>query len=282
VYLTYSVAGETGSSTRLGRGRLDRGRGRLDGFEPLYTARPFVESSGHYGSRVAFADDHLFLSVGDRQFKNFGPDHVGQRLDDDLGSVLRLHPDGSIPEDNPFVGEPTASDAVYSYGHRNPQGLARRPATGRVWASEFGERDGDEVNVVRAGGNYGWPVADEGCRYGTDDRVGVPHAERDDVVGPVVSWPCGSGGFPPSGMAFYDGDAFPAWRGDLFVGGLASQYLARITVEGTVTTSPRARERAPLLADRGWRVRDVTVGPAGALYAVVDADSAPLVRLVPA
>jgi len=278
VYLTYSVAGAGGSTTRVGRGRLDRDRGRLAGFEPVYTARPFVESDGHYGSRAVFdGEGHLYVSVGDRQFKDFGPDHVAQRLDDDLGCVLRLHDDGSVPESNPFVDDPDASDAVYTYGNRNPQGLAVQPGTGAVWETEFGERDGDEINVLEAGGNYGWPVADNSCTYGTDDPVGVPHADREDVIAPVYGWPCGSGGFPPSGAAFYDGDAFPDWRGDLFVAGLAKRSLARFAVDGREVTPTD-----PLLADRSQRVRDVAVSPrSGHLYAAVDADSAPVYRITP-
>ncbi|RXK47942.1 PQQ-dependent sugar dehydrogenase [Halorientalis pallida] len=279
VYLTYSVAGEGGSTTRVGRGRLDRDSGRLADFEPVYTARPFVESTGHYGSRAVFGPEgYLYVSVGDRQFKDFGPDHVGQRLGDDLGSVLRLREDGSIPDSNPFVDDPDASDAVFTYGNRNPQGLAVHPETGAVWETEYGERDGDEINVLEAGGNYGWPVADNSCEYGTDDPVGVSHADREDVIGPVYGWPCGSGGFPPSGTSFYDGDAFPDWRGDLFVAGLAKRYLAHFTVDGREVT-----EVEPLLADRDQRIRDVTVSPvSGTLYAAVDADSAPLYRIAPA
>jgi quinoprotein glucose dehydrogenase len=278
VYLTYSVAGAGGSTTRVGRGRLDRDRDRLAGFEPVYTARPFVESGGHYGSRAVFdGEGHLYVSVGDRQFKDFGPDHVAQRLDDDLGCVLRLHDDGSVPESNPFVDDPDASDAVYTYGNRNPQGLAVQPGTGAVWETEFGERDGDEINVLEAGGNYGWPVADNSCTYGTDDPVGVPHADREDVIAPVYGWPCGSGGFPPSGAAFYDGDAFPDWRGDPFVAGLAKRSLARFAVDGREVTPTD-----PLLADRSQRVRDVAVSPrSGHLYAAVDADSAPVYRITP-
>jgi quinoprotein glucose dehydrogenase len=278
VYLTYAVGDGSGrSTTRLGRGRLDRGAGRLADLEALYTAQPFVESAGHFGSRVVFdPDGFAYVSVGDRQFKDFGPDHVAQRLDDDLGSVLRLEPDGSIPDSNPFVGS-DASDAVFTYGNRNPQGLTVHPETGAVWESEFGERDGDEINVLEAGANYGWPVADNSCRYGTDDPVGVRHDERSDVVAPVYGWPCGSGGFPPAGMTFYDGSAFPDWQGDLFVSGLAKQYLARFTVDGREVT-----EREPLLADRDWRIRDVTVGPvSGHLYVAVDAGDAPVVRVRP-
>jgi quinoprotein glucose dehydrogenase len=273
VYLTYSTTDDEGrSSTHLGRGRLSRDAGRLRAFERLYAAEPFVRSSGHFGSRVAVRDDFAYVTVGDRQFKDFGPDHVAQDRTNELGAVLRLHLDGSVPADNPFADEPDASPAIYSYGHRNAQGLAVHPETGDLWESEFGERDGDEINVIDAGANYGWPVADEGCRYGTDQRVGVPHDERADVTAPVVSWPCGSGGFPPSGMTFYDGP-IEAWRGDLFVGGLASQSLARFAVDGREAT-----EREPLLAARGWRIRTVAVGAEGALYAATDGGR--LVRFV--
>ena len=278
VYLTYSVTGEGGSTTRVGRGQLDREGTYLADFEPLYTARPFVESDGHYGSRAVFGPGgYLHVSVGDRQFKNFGPDHVGQTLDDDLGSVLRLHDDGSVPESNPFVDDPDASDAVFTYGNRNPQGLTVHPETGRVWETEYGERDGDEINVLEAGANYGWPVADNSCEYGTESEVGVSHDEREDVVAPVYSWPCGSGGYPPSGTTFYDGEAFPEWRGDMFVAGTAKRSLAHFAVDGREVT-----ELDPLLADRDQRLRDVTVSPvSGHLYVAVDADDAPIYRIAP-
>ncbi|WP_197409844.1 PQQ-dependent sugar dehydrogenase, partial [Haloferax profundi] len=217
----------------------------------------------------------LYMTVGDRQFKNFGPDHVAQDRTNELGTVLRFNADGSVPADNPFVDDPDAKDTIFSWGHRNPQGLTTHPETGEVWESEFGEQDGDEINVLEPGANYGWPIADEGCTYGSGEPIGVSHDERDDVVAPVFSWPCGSGGFPPSGMTFYTGSTFPEWTGDLFVGGLASRYLAHFTVDGRTVT-----EAEPLLADRGWRIRDVLDTPdTGDLYVVVDADDAPLVRL---
>ncbi|PSQ58872.1 glucose dehydrogenase [Halobacteriales archaeon SW_7_71_33] len=264
VYLTYAVGdGDGRSTTALGRGRLDRKGPRLRDFERLHAAEPFVRSSGHFGSRVTFRD---------------GDVHDSQTLGNELGTTLRLRPDGSVPEDNPFVDRPDARDAIYSYGHRNAQGMTVHPETGALWQSEFGERDGDEINVVERGANYGWPVADNSCEYGTDEPVGVAHGERPDVVAPVYGWPCGSGGFPPAGTTFYDGAAFPEWRGDLFVGGLASQYLARFAVDGR-----DVEERAPLLADRDWRVRAVAVGPeSGHLYVAVDAEDAPVVRLRPA
>lgn len=279
VYLTYSTANADGdSTTALGRGQLDREAPRLEGFEPLYAAEPPVDSAGHYGSRIAFdAADRLYVTVGDRQFKNFGPDHHGQRLDTELGATLRFEADGGVPADNPFVDEPDARDTIFSYGHRNVQGLARHPETGAIWASEFGEQDGDEVNVLQRGDNYGWPVADEGCTYGSGDPIGVSHADRADVTAPVVSWPCGSGGFPPSGATFYDGDGFPEWRGDFFVGGLASRSLVRIGGDRATAAVEQV-----LLAEREWRLRDVATAPDGSLLVAVDDDPAPVVRLVPA
>ena len=287
IYLTYVVANETGeTTTRLGRGRLaSDGGGNAEGnsdrlieFEQLYTAEPFIDDNGHYGSRVAFGPEgYLYMTVGDRQFKNFGPDHVAQDRTNDLGTTLRLRPDGSIPSDNPFVDDAEARDAIYSYGHRNAQGLDVHPETGAIWESEFGESDGDEINRIERGGNYGWPVADEGCTYGTDQPIGVSHDDREDVIAPVFGWPCGEGGPAPSGMTFYDGDAFPEWQGDLFVGGLVTQRVVHLVVDGD-----EVREAEPLLADRQQRIRDVTVGRDGALYVAIDAGDAPIVRLRPA
>jgi len=220
VYLTYSATDETGASTtHLGRGRLDADAGELDGFEVLHAAEPFVDSTQHYGSRVVFGDDgDVYFTVGDRGFKDFGPDHVSQDTENELGATLRLEPDGSVPDDNPFVDQDGFPDSVYSYGHRNSQGMTVHPETGELWQSEHGERDGDEINVVERGGNYGWPVTHYGCEYGTQQPVGDQPHEREDTVDPVYYWECTSGGFPPAGAAFYDGDSFPEWRGDLFVG----------------------------------------------------------------
>ncbi|WP_174182908.1 PQQ-dependent sugar dehydrogenase [Halococcoides cellulosivorans] len=279
VYLTQSVSNERGeTTTQLSRARLDRAGPELTALETLYVARPFVESSGHFGSRVVVGpDEMLYVTVGDRQFKNFGPDHVAQDPSNDLGTTLRLAPDGSIPPDNPFVADPEKRDAVFSYGHRNAQGMAVHPETGTIWQTEHGERDGDEINIVEAGGNYGWPVASESCRYGTDDPVGVSHDERPDIVDPAHYWPCGSGGFAPSGLAFFTGDAVPAWQGDLFAGTLAGRYLGHFTVEGETVT-----EVDPLLDDRGWRIRAVEQAPAaGTLFVAVDARDAPIVAIRP-
>ncbi|TQQ82586.1 PQQ-dependent sugar dehydrogenase [Halonotius terrestris] len=279
-YLTYAVANDSGeTTTRLGRGRLT-GAGdddRLSDFEVLYTAEPYVDSGGHYGSRVAIGPDGLlYMTVGDRQSKDFGPDHFAQDLSNDLGTTLRLRPDGSIPEDNPFVDDPDARDAIYSYGHRNAQGIDVHPETGAIWESEFGESDGDEINRIERGGNYGWPVADEGCTYVTGEEIGVSHDDRDDVIAPVFGWPCGADGPAPSGMTFYDGEAFPEWQGDLFVGGLVTQDIVHLAVDGDEVS-----EEAPLLAEFNRRIRDVVVGPDDALYVAVDAGDAPILRIAP-
>ncbi|CAI48218.1 probable sugar dehydrogenase (homolog to aldose sugar dehydrogenase) [Natronomonas pharaonis DSM 2160] len=280
VYLTYAATNGQGESTTcLGRGRLAAADGRLEDFERLYTAEPFVDSTQHYGSRVVFGEDGMvYMTTGDRGDKDFGPDHVSQDPSNDLGATLRLAPDGTVPEDNPFTDDPDINDAIFSYGHRNAQGMDIHPDTGDIWQSEHGERDGDEINIIERGGNHGWPVVHYGCEYGTDEPVGEQPHERDDTVGPVYYWECGSGGFPPSGAMFYDGDAFPEWRGDLFVGNLAGQYLGRFTVDGTVV-----EETSALLADRDWRIRAIETAPdTDFIYVAVDAGDAPIVRLRPA
>lgn len=280
VYLTYAATDGSGrSATHLGRGRLDREESRLAGFERLHVAEPFVESNGHFGSRVVFGPDGaVYVTTGDRQFKDFGPNHVAQDTTTELGATLRLDPDGSVPADNPFLDDDGVRDSIFTYGHRNAQGMTVHPETGDIWQAEHGEEDGDEINILERGSNYGWPVASYACQYGTTEPVGNRPAEREDTVAPVYYWECGSGGFPPSGMTFYDGDAFPAWQGDLFVGTLASQYLGRFTVDGRTV-----REVEPILDGRDWRIRAVDVAPdTGHLYVAVDDSDAPLVRLVPA
>ncbi|WP_050033410.1 PQQ-dependent sugar dehydrogenase [Halorubrum halophilum] len=287
VYLTYAATNDAGeSATHVGSGRLlldGDDAPALDGFEPIRVAEPFRDSANHFGSRATFGPGgSLFVTVGDRRDTEFGPDHVSQDRSNELGATLRVTPDGDAHPDNPFVDDSDAADALYSYGHRNPQAMTVRPETGAVWQCEHGEEDGDEINVVERGGNYGWPIASEACRYGTDDPVAPGHGERDDVIAPVHYWPCGSGGFPPSGAVFYDGDAFPEWRGDLFAGTLAGEYLGRFTVEGAGVDDATVTERDPLLADRDWRVRALAVEPAtGHLYVAVDDGDAPVARIVP-
>lgn len=280
VYLTYSAADADGATaTHLSRGRLNVDDRVLEDVEELHVVEPFVPSSGHYGSRVIFGpDENLYMTSGDRQFKDFGPDHVSQDTSNTIGTTIRLEPDGAIPADNPFLDEEDVVDAIYSYGHRNAQGMAVHPETGEIWQSEHGEEDGDELNVIEAGGNYGWPIAHTGCEYGSEEPIGDHPEERDDLVDPVYFWECGTGGFPPAGMTFYDADTFPQWDGHLFVGNLAGRYLGQFTVDGH-----EVEEVDPLLSEEGWRIRAVEVEPeTGHLYILVDEASAPLIRLVPA
>ena len=279
VYLTYSATNGNGeTTTHLGRGRLEEGSAEFRSFETLHAAEPFIAENGHYGSRVVFGDDGAaYLTVGDRQFKDFGPEHVSQDTTNELGATLRLEPDGTIPADNPFLGDPDVVDSIFSYGHRNAQGMTVHPETGELWQSEHGEQDGDEINVVEGGRNYGWPVTHYGCTYSGGDPIGEQPHERDDVADPVYYWECNSGGFPPSGATFYTGDVFPEWYGDLFVGNLAGGYLGRFSVEGRDVA-----ELGPLLEGYGWRIRDVENEPeTGHLYVAVDGPTGPLVRLVP-
>ncbi len=278
VYLTYSAANEAGeTTTHLARAALDLEEQRINDLEVLYVAEPFLNSTSHYGSRVVVKGDYLYMTIGDRGDKNF-ENHVAQDTTNVLGTTIRLLLDGTIPEDNPFVDDADVLDEIYTYGHRNSQGMAIHPETGEIWQSEHGEQDGDEINIIYGGNNYGWPLATYGCTYGTGQDIGVLPEDRDDTINPVYYWECGSGGFPPAGMSFYDADGFTDWQGNLFVGGLASQYLAHFRV-----TDNGLEELDPLLADEGWRVRDVTVGQHdGAIYVAVEGGSTSIARIVPA
>lgn len=265
VYITWSGACDGGNATHLGRGRL--AGDRLTGFEVLFVATPCVDSTKHFGSRLVFdRDGALFMTVGER-----GERARAQDLGDHNGSVLRLRPDGGIPGDNPFAGRDGAEAAIYSYGHRNPQGAALHPESGRLWIHEHGPRGGDEINIPEPGGNFGWPEATHGREYWGPE---IAPDSRAGMIDPVHHW---TPSIAPSGMAFYTGDRFPAWRGSLFVGALALTHLARLELDGREVV----REQR-LLDDRGWRVRDVRQGPDGHLYLLTDHDDGALVRLVPA
>jgi aldose sugar dehydrogenase len=281
VYLTWAGRNNEGlTATYVGRGLLDIEGRALTDFEVLHVAGPHVDSTGHYGSRIVFdADNRFYVTVGDRQFKNFGPDHYAQDTSNYIGTTLRFEDDGSIPADNPFVDDPEVQDAIYSYGHRNSQGMAIHPETGELWQNEHGEWNGDEINVIQAGGNYGWPIATYGVDYRTRERFADLPPDNPDTVDPVYFWEVDHPeGFPPSGFAFYDGDAFPEWQGNAFMGNLRHQYLGRFTVEGHEVEMV---ER--LLDGQGWRIRDVAVGPDnGYLYVLIDDSNVPLIRLRPA
>lgn len=260
VYLTYSKQVNGGSTTALHRAKLvnDALVEGQDIFVADTRGRP-----GHFGSRVAFdGKGHLFMTVGDRQAPPEGdlPAHPAQDLSTHQGKVLRLMEDGTVPKDNPFVGRSGAKPEIWSYGHRNPQGLVVHPTTGAVWATEHGPQGGDELNLVEAGKNYGWPVVGFGVNYGPGKAIhastmapGMENAKH--VWVPSIA---------TSGLMVYTGDKFPAWKGSVFAGGLAGQRVARLTLDGA-----RA-DLADNLARNLGRVRDVRQGLDGFVYVVLD------------
>jgi len=261
VYLTYSEPGEGGAGTAVARGKL--GESGLDGVEVIFRQEPKVEGGNHFGSRLVFAPDgKLFVTLGERF--TFTP---AQDLTNDLGKIVRINPDGSEPKDNPFVGRTDARPEIWSYGHRNPQGAAIHPETGKLWETEFGPMGGDELNIPQADANYGWPVVSWGSHYTGEDIPDPPtHPEFADAIyhwNPVIS---------PSGIAFYTADAIPAWKGNLLIAGLSSQAIVRLTLDGEKVVE---EERIPM----GTRIRDVVQGPDGAVYALTDEGNGKILRL---
>jgi glucose/arabinose dehydrogenase len=265
VYLSYVAKGEGGFGTHVGRGRL-KGT-RLTDFEVLFKATPFTDTGQHFGSRLVFdGKGHLYISLGDRNERD-----RAQNLQDHNGSLIRLTEEGDTPQDNPFVGRKDALPAIYSYGHRNIQGMTQHPQTGEVWLHEHGPRGGDEINVPEAGKNYGWPIITYGKEY-YGPSIGPTHKEG--MEQPIHHW---TPSIAPSGMTLYTGDAFPRWQGDLFVGALVQTHLTRLRFDGK-----KLVEEERLLEKEGLRIRDVDQGPDGLLYLVIDSGDAPILRLRPA
>jgi glucose/arabinose dehydrogenase len=265
IYLSYSRPGPGGQATAIGRGRLDGTT--LRDFDVLYTAEPYASGGRHFGSRMVWGrDGHLYVTSGERG----SPDRAQDRRDP-AGSVLRLTEDGRVPADNPFASGGGAPE-IYSYGHRNPQGMAVNPWTGAVWLHEHGARGGDEVNHVLPGRNYGWPVITHGVDY-DGSKIGVGSA-REGMEQPLWYW---VPSIAPSGMAFYDGDAFPGWKGSLFVGALRGRLLARLELDD----GRRIVGEERLLAGLGERIRDVRQGPDGYIYLLTDESRGRILRLVP-
>lgn len=265
VYFTYSVSGSGGAGTALYRARLEGTRLR-DG-EQLYRLPKLSGAGQHFGSRIVFGPDgYLYMTIGDR-----GQRARAQQLDDAAGSTLRFNPDGSIPEDNPFADRQEALPEIYSYGHRNAQGMAVHPETGEIWQHEHGPRGGDEVNIIEAGANYGWPRVTYGEEY-SGGEIGIGN-DAPQFESPLIHW---TPSIAPSGMSFYTGDLFPEWEGDIFVGALAGQHLRRLELEGRRVVSQEV-----LLEKRIGRIRDVAVGPDGRLWLLTDEDNGALYRLEP-
>ena len=278
LYFSYSKPSADGSrgTTAVARGRFENDR--LTGVEDVFVGELWSEGRGHHGSRLAFdRDGYLFITLGDRQAPARGDleAHPAQDPSNHFGATIRLHDDGRVPADNPFVDRAGARPEIWSWGHRNAQGLAIHPETGDVWLNEHGPQGGDELNLVLPGRNYGWPVVGYGVNY----RSGSPiheSARREGMEGPVHVW---IPSIATSGLLIYTGDAFPDWRGDFFVGGLAGQQLARLTVVGQ-----RVLHEETLLRGIG-RVRDVRQGPDGYIYLALDdrgGEPTPIVRLEPA
>jgi aldose sugar dehydrogenase len=267
VYLAYTGGERRRSGTEVARGRL--ASDRLEEVSVIFRLEPKSSGGLHFGSRLVFdRQGRLFVTLGDR-----GDMSRAQHLDDHAGSVVRIEADGRVPADNPFVGQPGARPEIYSLGNRNVQGAALHPVTGELWTHEHGPQGGDEVNVIRAGRNYGWPVITYGVQYGTGLRIGEG-THKAGLEQPLHYW---VPSIAPSGMAFYTGDRFPRWRGDLFVGALRDQLLARLRFDGEQLVK---EER--LLEGTLGRIRDVRAGPDGHLYLLTDAAAGALVRLEPA
>jgi aldose sugar dehydrogenase len=260
VYLSYAEPGKGGASTAVARAKLgDKG---LEDLKVIFRQEPKVGGGNHFGSRLVFAPDGtLFITLGERF--TFTP---AQDLSNDLGKIIRINPDGSVPKDNPFVGRKDARPEIWSYGHRNAQGGAINPTTGKLWETEFGPLGGDELNIPQPGKDYGWPVVSWGDNYDGSKIPDPPtHPEFEDAIRhwtPVIS---------PSGIAFYTGDAIPAWKGNLLIGGLSSQALVRLTLDGDKVVD---EERI----DMGRRIRDVAQAPDGSVYLATD-DSGKILRL---
>jgi len=266
VYLAYAARGADGIGTELARGRLSGMR--LEKVEVLFRQDPKGNGGRHFGGRIVFdRAGYLYLTLGDR-----GEMARAQKPADHAGSVIRLHDDGRVPQDNPFVGKPGWKPEKYTLGNRNMQGAALHPESGALWTHEHGPQGGDEVNVIRAGVNYGWPVITYGANYGIGTQIGEG-THKDGMAQPIYYW---VPSIAPSGMAFYSGDKFPRWRGDLFVGALKDQMLVRLRLDGEKVV----REERLLKGVLG-RIRDVRSGPDGFLYLLTDYSNGELVRLEP-
>ena len=273
VYLSYAEPREGASGTSVARGRLveDAGNARLENVEVIFRQQPAVSGSGHYGSRLVFGrDGTLFVTLGERQTQRAR----AQDLSTHLGKVVRILPDGGVPDDNPFARMPGARPEIWSYGHRNPQGAALDPVTGRLWTVEHGPRGGDELNHPEAGKNYGWPVISYGREY-AGGSIGEGTA-RPGMEQPVKYW---DPSVSPSGLAFYTGTLLPGWKGSLFTGALSGARLIRLRLD---PAGERVVEEEPLLTELRERIRDVRQGPDGALWLLTDSPNGRVLRVAPA
>ncbi|MFS2201146.1 PQQ-dependent sugar dehydrogenase [Pseudomonas sp. Pseusp3] len=269
VYLSYAEGGGEGNKagTAVGRGRLSEDMTALKDFQVILRQEPKLSVGNHFGSRLVFdRDGYLFVTLGEN---NDRP--TAQDLDKLQGKVVRIYPDGTVPKDNPFVGQANVRPEIWSYGQRNPQGAALNPWNGTLWENEHGPRGGDEINIIERGRNYGWPLATHGINY---SGLPIPEARGDTVEGTVSPnhvWEKSPG---LSGMAFYDADRFKAWQGNVFIGALASQELIRLEFNGDKVVH---EER--LLGELKKRIRDVRQGPDGYVYVLTDEEDGALYKV---
>ena len=268
IYWSYAEPRDGGNGTAVARGRLTPDGRRVEDVQVIFRAMPTYDGTMHYGSSLAFdGQGHIYITLGERSVAEVRPQ--AQQLNSHMGKIIRVNLDGSVPADNPFVGREGALPEIWSLGHRNVQGVAWGP-DGHVWTIEHGTRGGDELNRPDAGGNYGWPVIAYGIEYrGGPINEGI--TAREGMEQPVYYW---DPVIAPGGMTFYDGAMFPGWRGNLLVAALKEKHIARLVLEnGRVVGEER------LMTDLGERVRDIAVGPDGAVWAVTDEENGKLVRL---
>ena len=265
VYLSYAEPQGWLAGTTVARARLDGPE--LKDLQVIFRQLPRTRGAQHFGSRLAFAPDgNLFITLGDRW--DFMKE--AQQINNHLGKLVRIRSDGGVPDSNPFIGNPRAKSEIWSYGHRNMQGAAIHPQTGKLWIHEHGPRGGDEINIPEPGKNYGWPYASYGMHYWMVP-IKDEHAEQ-GFEEPIHYW---TPSIAPSGMVFYTGDLFPAWRGNLFVGALAGMQLVRLVLDGQKVVAEESMLKGMA------RIRDVEQGPDGALYLLTDDANGKLLKLVP-
>lgn len=268
IFFTFAEPGEGGNSTAVARARLVNDK--LEDVRTIFSQKPKISSRNHCGSRIVFdRSGHLLVGLGDR----FSGKDEAQNPANHIGKVIRIDADGKAPSDNPFAGNAGAAPEVFSLGHRNIQGAALHPATGELWAVEHGPQGGDELNRVRAGLNYGWPLVTYGRNYGTGTRIGE-EGPKAGFEQPLRHWVPTS--VAPSGLAFVTSDRYPSWKGSLFMGTLRGQALVRLTLQGNTVTG---EER--LLENLNARIRDVRQGPDGWLYVLTEGDNGQLLRVLP-
>jgi glucose/arabinose dehydrogenase len=265
IFLAYAGPGNGGKGTEVARARFVDGR--LIDLETILVVKPKTPGGRHFGSRILFGPDgYLYVTTGERGIKNRAQD-----LSDLAGKVIRITENGQVPPDNPFVGQSSVRPEIYTYGNRNPQGLALHPYTDQIWEAEHGPKGGDEINLLLPGSNYGWPVISYGRSY-AGGKIGEGTSKA-GMAQPLRYW---VPSISPSGMTFYAGKQFPLWHGNLFLGALSGRALVRLEIDGTEIVH---EER--LLEGLGERIRDVRQGPKGHLYLLTDASNGALLRLDP-